>query len=64
MSLLTNHFVGRAEELGSFDEVLAEVDEGRAAAIDLGEDLLERSELLGTPHELVGKQGHFFRQPA
>jgi ATP/maltotriose-dependent transcriptional regulator MalT len=35
MSLLTDYFVGRAEELGSLDEVLAEVDEGRAAAIEL-----------------------------
>jgi ATP/maltotriose-dependent transcriptional regulator MalT len=47
MSLLTEHFVGRADELGSFDEVLAEVDEGRAAAIELiGEPGIGKTRLL------------------
>jgi DNA-binding NarL/FixJ family response regulator/tetratricopeptide (TPR) repeat protein len=47
MSLLTDHFVGRAEELGSLDEVLAEVDEGRAAAIELiGEPGIGKTRLL------------------
>jgi enoyl-CoA hydratase/carnithine racemase len=36
MALLTHHFVGRAEALGSFDEVLTEVDKvGGTAAIEL-----------------------------
>ena len=35
MTLLTDQFVGRAEELGSFDQVLVEVDEGVASAIVL-----------------------------
>ena len=35
MALLTDQFVGRAEELGSFDQVLVEVDEGVASAIVL-----------------------------
>ena len=37
-----------------------ELDRSGIAAIDLGEDLLERPELLGTSHELMGKQGHSF----
>ena len=36
---------------------------GVAAAIDLGEDLLERTEFLGTSHKLIGKQGHFLLEP-
>src|SRR3954466_10349618 len=35
MALLIDQFVGRAEELGSFDHVLGEVDEGVASAIVL-----------------------------
>ena len=35
MTLLTNHFVGRVEELDAFDRALIEVDQGRAAAIEL-----------------------------
>jgi len=47
MSLLTEHFVGRADTLGSFDEILAEVDEGRAAAIELiGEAGIGKTRLL------------------
>src|SRR5438128_12121998 len=47
MSLLTDHFVGRAEELGSLDHVLADVDEGRAAAIELiGEPGIGKTRLL------------------
>src|SRR5205823_8543327 len=47
MSLLTEHFVGRTEELGSLDEILAEVDEGRAAAIELiGEPGIGKTRLL------------------
>jgi ATP/maltotriose-dependent transcriptional regulator MalT len=47
MALLTRHFVGRAEQLGGFDEVLAEVDQGRAAAIELvGEPGIGKTRLL------------------
>src|SRR5256885_2624617 len=35
MTLLTDQFVGRAEELGTFDHVLGEVDRGRPSAIAL-----------------------------
>ena len=35
MALLTDQFVGRAEQLGAFDQVLGEVDQGVAAAIVL-----------------------------
>jgi DNA-binding NarL/FixJ family response regulator len=35
MALLTDQFVGRAEELGSFDQVLGEVDQGSPSAIAL-----------------------------
>jgi DNA-binding NarL/FixJ family response regulator/tetratricopeptide (TPR) repeat protein len=35
MALLTEQFVGRAEELGSFDEVLSQVDQGNPSAIAL-----------------------------
>jgi DNA-binding CsgD family transcriptional regulator/tetratricopeptide (TPR) repeat protein len=47
MALLTDHFVGRAEELGLFDQVLADVDQGRAAAIELkGEPGIGKTRLL------------------
>src|SRR3954462_13067720 len=35
MALLTNQFVGRAEQLGSFDQVLQQVDQGNSSAIVL-----------------------------
>ena len=41
-----------------------ELDGRCAPEIDLGEGLLERTELLGTSHELAGKQGHFLPQSA
>jgi DNA-binding NarL/FixJ family response regulator len=47
MALLTDHFVGRAEELGAFDQVLTEVDQGRPAAIELvGEPGIGKTRLL------------------
>ena len=47
MALLNRQFVGRAEELGSFEQVLAEVDRGGAAAIELrGEPGIGKSRLL------------------
>jgi predicted ATPase len=47
MTLLTDHFVGRADELGAFDRALDEVDQGRAAAIELvGEPGIGKTRLL------------------
>src|SRR3954467_5696881 len=47
MILLTDDFVGRAEELRTFDQALAEIDHGRAAAIDLvGEPGMGKTTLL------------------
>jgi DNA-binding NarL/FixJ family response regulator len=47
MSLLTGHLVGRAEELGSLDQVIAELDQRRAAAIELvGEPGIGKTRLL------------------
>src|SRR4051812_44263468 len=47
MALLTDQLVGRAEELGSFEQALAEVDSGEAAAIELvGEPGIGKSRLL------------------
>jgi hypothetical protein len=34
-------------------------DCGRAALIELGQDSIERAQLLGAPDEVVGMQGHF-----
>src|SRR5438552_7962129 len=47
MALLTDQLVGRAEELGSFEQVLAEVDRGDAATVELvGEPGIGKSRLL------------------
>ena len=47
MALLTRQLVGRAEELGSFEQVLAEVDRGGAAAVELvGEPGIGKSRLI------------------
>src|SRR6266540_4346089 len=47
MALLTDHLVGRAEELGAFDQVLTEVDQGHAAAVELiGEPGIGKTRLL------------------
>ena len=47
MAVLTRQLVGRAEELGSFEQALAEVDLGDAAAIELvGEPGIGKSRLL------------------
>jgi DNA-binding NarL/FixJ family response regulator/tetratricopeptide (TPR) repeat protein len=48
MTLLAGHLVGRAEELGSLDRVLIELDQGRAAAVELvGEPGIGKTRLLG-----------------
>jgi DNA-binding CsgD family transcriptional regulator/tetratricopeptide (TPR) repeat protein len=47
MALLADHLVGRAEELGALDQVVAELDEGRSAAIELvGEPGIGKTRLL------------------
>src|SRR5437764_1551613 len=47
MALLTDQLVGRAEELGSFEHILDDVDLGDAAAIELvGEPGIGKSRLL------------------
>src|SRR2546429_9797711 len=47
MALLTHQLVGRAEELGSLEQVLAEVDRGGAAVVELvGEPGIGKSRLL------------------
>ena len=47
MILLTDDFVGRAEELGAFDQALSEIDQGRAAAMELiGEPGIRKTRLL------------------
>jgi DNA-binding CsgD family transcriptional regulator/tetratricopeptide (TPR) repeat protein len=53
MALLTHQLVGRAEELGSFEQVLAEVDRGGTAAVELvGEPGIGKSRLLA---EVAGR---------
>ena len=47
MALLTDQLVGRSEELGSFEQALAEVDGGGSAAVELvGEPGIGKSRLL------------------
>jgi tetratricopeptide (TPR) repeat protein len=47
MTLLAEHLVGRADELGSLDQVLAELDRGRSAVIELvGEPGIGKTRLL------------------
>ena len=47
MALRTDQLVGRVEELGSLEQVLAEVDRGDAAAVELvGEPGIGKSRLL------------------
>jgi ATP/maltotriose-dependent transcriptional regulator MalT len=47
MALLTEHLVGRADELGSLDQVLAELDRGHSGAIELvGEPGIGKTRLL------------------
>jgi len=47
MALLAGHLVGRAEEIGALGQVLAELDRGRSAAIELvGEPGIGKTRLL------------------
>jgi hypothetical protein len=48
VSMLANHLVGRAEELGSIDRVLSELAQGRAITVELvGECGIGKTRLLG-----------------
>ena len=45
--MLANHLVGRAEELGSLKQVLTELDQGRAVAVEVvGEAGIGKTRLL------------------
>jgi DNA-binding NarL/FixJ family response regulator len=47
VALLTDHLVGRADEIGALDQVLAEVDGGRAASVEIvGEPGIGKTRLL------------------
>jgi ATP/maltotriose-dependent transcriptional regulator MalT len=59
MSVQTDHFVGRAEELGSFARALAELDRGRAAAIlVVGEPGIGKTRLLAEFGARADAEGH------
>src|SRR3954452_6757841 len=58
MALLTDQFVGRAEELGSFDQVLGEVDRGVSSAIALvGEPGIGKTRFLAEFSHSADEQG-------
>jgi len=47
VSVLANHLVGRTEELGSLKQVLSELDQGRARAVEVvGEAGIGKTRLL------------------
>jgi DNA-binding NarL/FixJ family response regulator len=57
--MLANHLVGRTEELGSLDRVLTELDQGRAAVIELlGEPGIGKTRLLGELAARAEQRGH------
>ena len=59
MALLTEHLVGRAEELGSLDRALDELDRGRAAALELvGEPGIGKTRLLAELAARADARGH------
>ena len=56
---VAEHFVGRAEELGSFDRFLAELDQGRPVAIELvGEPGIGKTRLLAELAARADARGH------
>src|SRR5438093_1582424 len=58
MPLLAEHLVGRADELGSLDQVLAELDRGHSGAIELvGEPGIGKTRLLAELAVRAEKQG-------
>jgi len=59
MALHTDHLVGRAEELSSFDRVLAELDQGGSDAILLvGEPGIGKTRLLAELADRADARGH------
>jgi ATP/maltotriose-dependent transcriptional regulator MalT len=57
--LRTGHFVGRAEELGSLERVLGELDRGRPGAIDVaGEPGIGKTRLLREVAARAGTRGY------
>src|SRR4029453_16032111 len=59
MALHTDHLVGRAEELSSLDRALAELEQGRSAAILLvGEPGIGKTRLLAELAARADVQGH------
>ena len=58
MALLTEQLVGRAEELGSLDQVLAELERGDVGAVELiGEPGIGKTRLLGRARRSRGRAG-------
>jgi ATP/maltotriose-dependent transcriptional regulator MalT len=59
LTVLANHLVGRAEELGSLDCALAELDRGTVAAVELvGEPGIGKTRLLGELAARAEQRGH------
>src|SRR5215471_7782610 len=57
--LLTGHFVGRADELGSLERILDELDRGRPGAIEVaGEPGIGKTRLLRELAARAGARGH------
>jgi ATP/maltotriose-dependent transcriptional regulator MalT len=57
--VLANHLVGRAEELGSLDRALSELERGTVAAIELmGEPGIGKTRLLGELAARAEQRGH------
>ena len=56
---LAEHLVGRADELGSFDQLLAQLDGGRSAALELvGEPGIGKTRLLAELAARADARGH------
>ena len=59
MAVLAEHLVGRAEELGELDRALAELDQGRSAAVELvGEPGVGKSRLIAELIDRADARGH------
>jgi predicted ATPase len=59
MTLLTGHFVGRADELGSLEGILGELDRGCPRAIEVaGEPGIGKTRLLREVAARAGTRGH------
>src|SRR5262249_54456193 len=59
VTLLTGHFVGRADELASLERILGEVDRGCPGAIELaGEPGIGKTRLLRELAARAGARGH------